>query len=69
MYSHVSVLNQVFFARIFDAAAGLILGDAGLEKIFLFPQEDHFVKPGKLVHFTAESPEAKRGQAVINIKC
>jgi hypothetical protein len=36
MYAHVWFLNQVFFVRIFDAAAGLILSDAGLEEI-LFP--------------------------------
>jgi hypothetical protein len=69
MYSHISVLNQVFLDPIFDAAARLILGHSGLEKILLFPQEDHFIKPGKWVHFQCPRPRKdKRGQVAINIQ-
>jgi hypothetical protein len=38
MYSHFQFLNKIFFARILDAAAGLILGHPDLEKILLFPE-------------------------------
>jgi hypothetical protein len=60
MYSHVSVLNQVFLDPIFDAAARLILGHSGLEKILLFSPKDHFIKPGKWIIFSVESLERPR---------
>jgi len=38
----------------------LVLGDASFEKILLFPQEDHFIKPGKWIIFSVESLEGPR---------
>src|ERR1700683_910157 len=63
------VLDEVFFAGVFDAATALILRDPGLEEILLFPKKYHFIKPTKRIHFhRRESRKLERGQAAIGIE-
>ena len=58
--------DQIVFAGVLDAAAGLVFGNAGFEEIFLFFKVNDFAHPGKRISAFILLGQAKLFQTAIS---